>query len=67
MTINWGGLGTVFVVAIVASVLFVGLFSAGINSWTKRGEAALNNVVAIGCFVLCAAIVGYGLYAIAFR
>jgi hypothetical protein len=67
MTINWGGLGTVFLVAIVASVLFVGLFSVGINSWTRRGEAALNNVVAIGCFVLCAGIVGYGLYAIAIR
>ena len=67
MTINWGGLGEVFLVAIVASVLFVGLFSVGIGSWTRRGEAALNNVVAIACFALCAVIVGYGIFAIAVR
>lgn len=67
MTINWGGLGAVFLVALVASVLFVGLFSVGIGAWTRRGEAVLNNVLAIACFVLCAAIVGYGIFAIAHR
>ena len=64
MTINWGGLGEVFLVALVASVLFVGLFSVGIGAWTRRGEAVLNNVLAIGCFVLCVAIVGYGIFAV---
>jgi hypothetical protein len=67
MTINWAGLGAVFVVALVASVLFVGLFSVGIGAWARRGEAALNNVLAIACFVLCAAVVGYGIVTIAVR
>ena len=67
MTINWGGLGAVFLVALVASVLFVGLFSVGIGAWTRRGEAVLNNVLAVACFVLCAAIVVYGIVAIAFK
>jgi hypothetical protein len=67
MTINWSGLGEVFLVAIVASVLFVGLFSVGIGAWTRRGEAVLNNVVAVACFVLCAATVAYGIIAIAFK
>ncbi|MFC0429650.1 hypothetical protein [Kutzneria buriramensis] len=67
MTINWAGLGAVFLVALVASVLFVGLFSVGIASWTRRGEAAVNNVLAIVCFVLCAGIIGYGIFAIAHK
>ena len=67
MTIDWSGLGEVFIVAIVAASLFVGLFSVGIGSWTRRGEAVLNNVVAIACFVLCAAIIGYGIFAIAHK
>ncbi|MFI9388119.1 hypothetical protein [Kutzneria sp. NPDC052558] len=67
MTINWGGLGEVFVVSIVAAVLFVSLFSVGIGAWTRRGEAVLNNVLAIVSFALCAAIVGYGIFAIAHK
>jgi hypothetical protein len=67
MIINWAGLGTVFLVALAASVLFVGLFSVGIGAWTRRGEAALNNVLAIACFVLCGAIIVYGVLAIALK
>ena len=67
MTINWAGLGTVFLVALVAAVLFVGLFSVGIGAWSRRGEAVLNNVVAVACFALCAAIIVYGIVAIAFK
>ena len=67
MTINWAGLGTVFLVALVASVLFVGRFSVGIGAWTRRGEAALNSVLAVVCFALCVGVVGYGIFAIAVK
>ena len=64
MSINWSGLGLVFVAGLVAAVLFVALFSFGVSAWSRRGVAVANSVLAVVCFALCVGVVGYGLYAI---
>jgi hypothetical protein len=69
MGVNWGELGQVFVAAVVAAVLVVGLFSVGVIGLSQQATAKENGQSGTGpftgaviCFALCVAIVGYGIY-----
>ena len=66
MHINWSGLIEVFLIALIAGVGLVVLFSFGIVALDRRSEpgqsAALATTVATACFLACAAMVGYGIY-----
>jgi hypothetical protein len=65
MHINWSGLIEVFLIALIAGVGLVVLFSFGIVALDRRsepGQSALATTVATACFLACAAMVGYGIY-----
>ena len=66
MNINWSGLGEVFVIALVAGVGLVTLFSVAIVSLGRREQggagATTATVVAGLCLLACVGIVGYGIY-----
>jgi len=71
MTINWGALGTVFVVALAASVVLTGLFAVGVRGLSDRetvraqgGTGTVQLTGAVACFAVCAAVIGYGIYLI---
>ncbi len=71
MHINWGALGTVFAVALVAVVALGSLFSFGVVGLSQReaareagGSGTGPLVGAIVCFAVCVAIVAYGIYLI---
>jgi hypothetical protein len=63
--VNWSGLLEVFVVALVAGVGLVALFSLGLTALDRRsadGSGAVAIATAVLCFAACAAVVCYGLY-----
>ncbi|MGW0736169.1 hypothetical protein [Streptomyces sp. NPDC002851] len=71
MSIEWGALGSVFGVSLVATVALVGLFTLGIAGLSKQeaaasegGSAPLARTGAYLCFALCTAAVAYGIYLI---
>ncbi|MDT8915862.1 hypothetical protein [Amycolatopsis sp. PS_44_ISF1] len=71
MNIDWGALGTVFVVALVAAVVLTTLFAYGIRGLSERetarergGTGAAQMTGSVACFAVCAAVVAYGLYLI---
>lgn len=71
MQIDWSALGTVTVVALVATTLLVTLFATGIQALSRReraleaGKASVTATATAGtAFVLCAGVVLFGLYLI---
>ncbi|GAB3565398.1 hypothetical protein GCM10027445_10770 [Amycolatopsis endophytica] len=71
MEIDWASLGSVFVVALAAVAVVTGLFAVGVRGVAARADARENGgtgtagaVTAGTCFVVCAAVVGYGIYLI---
>ena len=66
MHINWSGLGEVFLIALVAGVGLVTLFSLGITALGRRADrtqpAGAATAVAGFSFLACAALLAYGLY-----
>ncbi|HKS46851.1 MAG TPA: hypothetical protein VJT49_17410 [Amycolatopsis sp.] len=71
MHIDWGALGTVFVVSLVVVVALCGLFAVGVRGLSARvaareagvqGTAGLTTAVL--CFAVCTAVIGYGVYLI---
>ncbi|TCO55039.1 hypothetical protein [Actinocrispum wychmicini] len=63
MHVNWSGLGEVFVIALVAGVGLVTLFSLAVVSYGRRAEGGTTALAVAGvCLLACAAIVGYGIY-----
>jgi hypothetical protein len=71
MNIDWGSLGLVFAVALLATVAVVCLFSVGVRNLSRRVEAgqhgrsaAAATVGATTCFTLCAGVVLLGIYLI---
>jgi hypothetical protein len=70
MDINWSALGEVFGVSLAATVVLVGLFTAGImgSSGSRSeggGPTVLARTGAYACYAACAAVVAYGIYLIA--
>jgi hypothetical protein len=71
MSINWGALGEVFVVALVAAVALTALFAYGVRGLSEResareqgGTGTLQLTGSVICFAVCAAVVVYGIYLI---
>ncbi|GAA3544890.1 hypothetical protein GCM10022222_30720 [Amycolatopsis ultiminotia] len=71
MDIDWGALGTVFVVALVAAVVLTVLFAYGVRGLSERaiareqgGSGVVQFTGSIVCFVVSAAVVAYGIYLI---
>ncbi|GAA1985600.1 hypothetical protein [Amycolatopsis minnesotensis] len=71
MHIEWGALGTVFVVAIAVVAVLTSLFAVGVRGLSQRAVAREGGAsgtsgmaVAVACFAVCAGIVGYGIYLI---
>ncbi|WP_329072077.1 hypothetical protein [Amycolatopsis sp. NBC_01480] len=71
MNINWGALGEVFVVALVAAVVLTTLFAYGIRGLSERetakeqgGTGTMQLTGSVVCFAVCAAVVAYGIYLI---
>ncbi|CCH33653.1 hypothetical protein ABZ816_22370 [Actinosynnema sp. NPDC047251] len=60
MHLDWTALGQVFLVSFALGAGTVALFSAGLAA-TSRG----NRVVPAACFLVCAAVAGYGIYLVA--
>lgn len=72
MSVDWGALGTVLGVGVLATAGLVGLFTLGVVGLSKQEVAAghgagapLARVGAYACFAVCAVAVGYGIYLIA--
>lgn len=72
MTIDWGALGTVFLIALVAAGVIAGVFAVGVRGLAARTTARETGASGAGgltgaviCFAVCAAVVGYGIYLIA--
>jgi hypothetical protein len=71
MGVNWADLGQVFLGTLVAAVLVVGLFAAGVVGLSRQAalrergaSAAIPTTGAVLCFALCVVIVGYGIFLI---
>lgn len=71
MKIDWSALGLVLMVAVVATVVLVTLFSTGIQMRSRReqalaaGQSAVPATAAsVVAFGLCAVIVAFGIYLI---
>jgi hypothetical protein len=62
MTIDWGAFLTVVVASLVSACLLVTLFSVGLR--LNDGTAAWRRPVSIALFVVCAAVVVFGIYLI---
>jgi uncharacterized membrane protein YbhN (UPF0104 family) len=62
MTIDWAAFLTVVVGSLVAACLLVTLFSVGLR--LNDGTAAWRRPVSVAMFVLCAAVVAFGIYLI---
>lgn len=64
--IAWGSLGLVVVAALAATVVVVGIFSAGIRLLSTGETSASRSTAATAgaylCFGVCVAAVLYGLY-----
>jgi hypothetical protein len=72
MTIDWGALGTVFLIALVAAGVITSVFAVGVRGLAARTTARETGASGSGglaaaliCFMICAAVVGYGIYLIA--
>ncbi|WP_019545541.1 hypothetical protein [Streptomyces sulphureus] len=69
MYIDWGALGEVFGVSLLATVVLVGLFTAGIvGGGTRRADGSVHTPARVGayaCYALCAGAVGFGIWLIA--
>jgi hypothetical protein len=75
MKINWAALGNTFGVSLLITLGVVTAFCFGVSALSRRetalaggGSAARGGgalAVAVVCFAVCAAAVGYGLYLIA--
>jgi hypothetical protein len=71
MSIDWAALGAVFLVALVAVAVLTTLFAFGVRQLSERvtvkesgGAGTAPAAIATTCFVVCAAIVAYGIYLI---
>jgi hypothetical protein len=71
VNIDWGALGIVFVIALVAVVVVTGLFAVGVRGLSARvtargsgGSGSLGLTGAVLCFAVCVAVVAYGIYLI---
>lgn len=71
MHIDWGALGSVFLIALVAVVVVTGLFAVGVRGLAIRITARENGAsgtgaltAAVTCFAVCAAVVVCGVYLI---
>lgn len=72
MHINWGALGSVFVIALVGAGVLTSLFAVGVRGLAARETAreggtsggAAGLATAVVCFAICVAVVGYGIYLI---
>lgn len=71
MTINWGALGLVSVVALFATVVVVGIVSLGLASLSAADARVAEGrpggsgkTVGYACLVMAALVVVYGLYLI---
>jgi hypothetical protein len=62
MTIDWMAFLTVVVGSLVAACLLVALFSVGLR--LNDGAAAWRRPVSVAVFVICAAVVIFGIYLI---
>lgn len=62
MTIDWHAFLTVVVGSLVSACLLVGLFSLGLR--LNDGTAAWRRPVSVALFVVCAAVVVFGIYLI---
>jgi hypothetical protein len=69
--VNWGALGSVFVIAFVAVVIVTGMFAIGVRGLSARvaaretgGSGSSGVATAALCFGACVAVVGYGIYLI---
>ena len=60
MTIDWLAFVTVVAGSLIAACLLVTLFSLGLR--LGDGTAAWRRPVSVGLFVLCAAVVAFGIY-----
>jgi hypothetical protein len=63
MNIDWASIGTVFGVALVATVGLVSLFALGTVGLAKQGSTLVTSA-SYACFALCLAAVAYGIYLI---
>jgi hypothetical protein len=62
MTIDWAAFLTVVVGSLVSACLLVSLFSLGLR--LNDGTAAWRRPVSVALFVVCAAVVAFGIYLI---
>jgi hypothetical protein len=62
MTIDWQAFLTVVVGSLVSAGLLVGLFSLGLR--LSDGTAPWRRPVSVALFVVCAAVVAFGIYLI---
>jgi hypothetical protein len=62
MTIDWLAFVTVVAGSLIAACLLVTLFSLGLR--LSDGAAPWRRPVSVGLFVLCAAVVVFGIYLI---
>lgn len=69
MSIDWGALGLVLIISIVAAVALVSLVGFGIAALDQRviakeaGRSVTTpTTVMTVCFVAAAALIGYGIY-----
>ncbi|MFI9593755.1 hypothetical protein [Nonomuraea sp. NPDC052265] len=67
MDVKWAELGRVFAVSLIVGLAVVGVFSLGAVTLSDRRDVrgpTVAGAVAMACFAVCTAVVGYGLYLI---
>ena len=65
MSIDWGGLGTVFGVGLVAGVGLLALFALGVRVLATQPSGHRSRVALVAattCFVICAVVGAYGIH-----
>jgi hypothetical protein len=64
--IDWGAFVTVAVASIVSASVLVTLYALGARLIANEGDflPRTKRILGVGCFVLCAALVLYGIYLI---
>jgi hypothetical protein len=65
--IDWGAFGLVALVSLVAAAALVTLYASGVRlmTWSQSGSLMrTKRLGAIACFVLCGALVLFGIYLI---